>query len=147
MFWKLIQEDDNIRVPPLKQLWVNYRTHNGILGAAGNIVDMIRMMFPGSIDNLRKDSGYFPGCLPSIVLTRDDLWELLVRGDEEKSQIEFGARQVVIVRDQKAKDNLPRELQSAIVLTVFEAKGLEFDDVFLIGKRDSLTHFVPKLTR
>ena len=75
------------------------------------------------------------------------MWELLVRGDEEKSQIEFGARQVVIVRDQKAKDNLPRELQSAIVLTVFEAKGLEFDDVFLIGKRDSLIHFVLKLTR
>ena len=87
---------------------------------------------PGSIDNLPKDQGYFPGSPPFIVTAREDLLQLLIGGDEEKSQIEFGAHQVIIVRTQEAKKTLPNELKGAIVLTVFEAKGLEFDDVFII---------------
>ena len=35
------------------------------------------------------------------------------------------------MRSTEAKKNLPDVLKSAIVLTVFEAKGLEFDDVLL----------------
>ena len=34
---------------------------------------------------------------------------------------------------QAAKEQLPAELQSALTLTIFEAKGLEFDDVFLFN--------------
>ena len=37
------------------------------------------------------------------------------------------------LRKQAAKANLPLELQSALALTIFEAKGLEFDDVFLFN--------------
>ena len=40
---------------------------------------------------------------------------------------------MVLVRDQAAKDSLPPELQSALTLTIFESKGLEFDDVFLFN--------------
>ena len=54
---------------------------------------------------------------------------LLFGSDPQHSQIEFGAHQV---RDQAAKANLPTELQSALAL-IFEAKGLEFDDVFLFN--------------
>eukprot|EP00965_Chrysotila_dentata_P071131 2350722-Pleurochrysis_carterae.AAC.1 len=39
--------------------------------------------------------------------------------------------QVVLVRSQASKKRLPVELESALVLTIFEAKGLEFDDVFI----------------
>ena len=119
-------------MPRVTPLSVNYRTHNGILGAAGEIVGMIQEIFPGSIDKLPKDQGYFPGSPPFIVTEREDLLQLLIGGDEEKSQIEFGAHQVIIVRNQAAKKTLPSELRAAIVLTVFEAKGLEFDDVFII---------------
>ena len=45
-----------------------------------------------------------------------------------------GAQQVVLVRSEEARDKLPSELSaSAIVLTVFEAKGLEFNDVLLVS--------------
>jgi DNA helicase IV len=37
----------------------------------------------------------------------------------------------VIVRDQSQKEELPRCLQNMLCLTVYEAKGLEFDDVIL----------------
>ncbi len=48
-----------------------------------------------------------------------------------KPPVEFGCDQVVIVRDQKAKTTLPSILSHALCLTVYEAKGLEFDDVIL----------------
>ena len=132
MYHELKKTKPEIHVPEVTPLKVNYRTHNGILGAAGEVVAMIQKMFPDSIDKLPKDRGYFPGSPPFIVTEREDLLQLLIGSDEEKSQIEFGAHQVIIVRTAEAKKTLPSELKGAIVLTVFEAKGLEFDDVFLI---------------
>ena len=49
----------------------------------------------------------------------------------ERPAIEFGSEMVVIVRDQEAKRRLPTELKHALCLTVYEVKGLEFDDVFI----------------
>ena len=42
---------------------------------------------------------------------------------EEKSSIEFGAHQAIIVRNQKAKEDLPDEFRGALCLTTNEAKG------------------------
>ena len=33
--------------------------------------------------------------------------------------------------DDEARDSLPEELSFGLVLTIFESKGLEFDDVLL----------------
>ena len=51
--------------------------------------------------------------------------------------IDFGAEQVIIVRDQQAKTRLLAQIRrangstGALVLTVLEAKGLEFKDVLI----------------
>lgn len=39
--------------------------------------------------------------------------------------------QVILVANEMAKEKIPEELELALVLTVYEAKGLEFDDVLL----------------
>lgn len=45
---------------------------------------------------------------------------------------DFGAEQVIIVRDDEAKINLQAALGSmALILTIFESKGMEFDDVLV----------------
>ena len=45
---------------------------------------------------------------------------------------DFGAEQVIIVRDDEAKTDLQAELGSlALILTIFESKGMEFDDVLI----------------
>ena len=45
---------------------------------------------------------------------------------------DFGAEQVIIVRDDEAKINLQTELGSmALILTILESKGMEFDDVLV----------------
>lgn len=45
---------------------------------------------------------------------------------------DFGAEQVIIVRDDEAKTQLQAELGSiALILTILESKGMEFDDVLV----------------
>lgn len=49
-------------------------------------------------------------------------------------QVELGAHQVVLVRSMDSFSLLPKPLQrGALVLTVPQAKGLEFDDVFIVN--------------
>lgn len=45
----------------------------------------------------------------------------------------FGASQVIIVREQAVKNELPEFMKSMLCLTVYESKGLEFDDVILFN--------------
>ena len=48
-------------------------------------------------------------------------------------QVEFGAHQVILGRSQESLDKLPQHLKrsNVIRMTVAQAKGLEFDDVFI----------------
>jgi hypothetical protein len=133
MFYELNQQTSTVRVPEILKLEVNYRTHNGILRCASEIVDIIHCFFPFAVDKLAQDRGHFEGCPPTILTAVgvDDLAILLIGSDEAQSQIEFGAHQAVLVRNQESKDNLPPQFDNALVLTIFECKGLEFDDVFV----------------
>ena len=75
----------------------------------------------------------FNGPTPILIESCEvnDLSLLLISNKREASAIEFGAHQVILVQSKEAKEKLPAILQGAIVLTIFEAKGLEFDDVLL----------------
>ena len=76
---------------------------------------------------------------PMLEVDDDDQFEILEESVvEEESNIKiqaphFGAGQVVIVRSQAVKEELPEFLRSMLCLTVYEAKGLEFDDVILFN--------------
>nr|XP_015212780.1 PREDICTED: TPR and ankyrin repeat-containing protein 1 isoform X1 [Lepisosteus oculatus] len=115
------------------QLYQNYRSHSGILNLASGIVDLLQFFFPESFDRLPRDRGLFDGPKPTVLesCSVSDL-AILLRGNKRKSQpIEFGAHQVVLVANETAKETIPEELTLALVLTIYEAKGLEFDDVLL----------------
>ncbi|XP_062604975.1 TPR and ankyrin repeat-containing protein 1-like [Saccostrea cucullata] len=57
---------------------------------------------------------------------------MLATGKKQStSNIEFGAHQAILVVNDESRDSLPEELQHGIVLTIYEAKGLEFDDILL----------------
>ena len=46
--------------------------------------------------------------------------------------MEFGAKQVILVRDHSMKEELKREIgEAGLILTILQAKGMEFDDVVL----------------
>jgi len=52
-------------------------------------------------------------------------------GGQQIAAPQFGCNQVIIVRDQSAKEYIPEVFRNMLCLTVYEAKGLEFDDVIL----------------
>ncbi|KAM9100051.1 TPR and ankyrin repeat-containing protein 1 isoform 1-T3 [Sarcophilus harrisii] len=115
------------------QLYQNYRSHSGILNLASGVVDLLQHYFPESFDRLPRDAGLFDGPKPTVLesCSVSDL-AILLRGNKRKTQpIEFGAHQVILVANEVAKEKIPEELGLALVLTIYEAKGLEFDDVLL----------------
>ncbi|XP_068717953.1 TPR and ankyrin repeat-containing protein 1-like [Montipora capricornis] len=123
-----------LRVPKkLYQLTYNYRSHAGILHLASSVVDLLLYFFPESFDHLKRDEGLFHGPKPVLLesCSPTDLALLLQGNQRQSSRIEFGAHQVVLVVSNEARKAMPEELKQALVLTIYEAKGLEFDDVLI----------------
>lgn len=121
----------DIAPPTVRQLVKNFRSHANILSLASTVVDMIYHFFPRTIDQLRPDEGNLRGPSPVIIEGKLQDFMLYLVGNERGIPIEFGAHQVIIVRTEEAKKKLPPEMQNSLVMTPLEAKGLEFDDVFL----------------
>lgn len=70
-------------------------------------------------------------CFILKILFYSDL-AVLLRGNMRKtSHIEFGAHQAILVVNEAARDNVPDELHLGLILTIYEAKGLEFNDILL----------------
>ena len=122
-----------VEVPRMYQLVHNYRSHAGILRLASSVVELLTRFFPNSFDPLKRDQGLFEGPRPILLesCSFTDLAMLLQGNKRKTSQIEFGAHQAILVANEAARDSLPEELSLGLVLTIFESKGLEFDDILL----------------
>ena len=136
LFHHMQQESScKVVVPKVHHLTTNYRAHSGILHLASSVTDVLKEYFPYSFDhkNLPREKGLVHGPKPVILheCTASDLAVVLAGHKQTTAMIDFGAHQAILVRNQEAKTSLPPELETAIVLTIFESKGLEFDDVLL----------------
>ena len=123
-----------VRVPNrLYQLTHNYRSHAGILRLASSVVDLLLHYFPESFDRLEKDQGLFEGPKPVLLesCSFGDLAMILRGNRRQSSRIEFGAHQVILVASEEARAQMPDELKQGLILTIYESKGLEFDDVLI----------------
>lgn len=131
---KAMGKHQAVKVPErVYQLTHNYRSHAGILTLASSVVDLMVEFFPETFDLMGKDQGLFPGPLPVLLESCSfcDLAVLLRGNRRHTSEIEFGAHQAILVVNDAAREALPEELRLGVVLTIFEAKGLEFDDILL----------------
>ena len=121
--------------PQLFMLAKNYRSHQGILGLASLVMDMLWNGFPETVDKLEPEVGQIHGPIPVFflgcnvqMLTSSETRAV----DQPKQTLDFGAEQAIIVRDQSTKVKLQAEFKDkALVLTVLQCKGMEFEDVFL----------------
>ena len=132
---KSVGQEAEVVVPDrVYELTHNYRSHAGILNLASSVTDLLSHFFPESFDKLARDQGLFEGPKPVLLesCSFSDL-AVILRGHKRKtSPIEFGAHQVILVAsDEVIRDSLPEELRQALVMTIYEAKGLEFDDVLI----------------
>ena len=127
---KLITQKEIISVPDIFQLRQNFRTHANILKLANMVVKLLLIFFPSTLDKLEDEISTVSGPLPVFLMdTNDVVSELFSKGD---MNYEFGAEQVILVGNNEVKKKV-RSIcgDSALVLTVMEAKGMEFQDVLI----------------
>jgi len=128
----------------LRTLTQNFRSHNGLVAASAAVSGVLQKLFPNDVDHAVAESGFFPGPRPLIIThsSISHIVSILLDADkadsDELEPLDFGANQVILVRSAAARTALlaaapELALVKALVLTVVEAKGLEFNDAFLIG--------------
>ena len=121
--------------PEFFMLPKNYRSHQGILGLASLVMEMLWNGFPETVDKLEPEVGQIHGPIPIFFLSCNV--QMLAATDtrptdQPERSLDFGAEQAIIVRDQSTKARLQADLKDKVlVLTVLESKGMEFEDVFL----------------
>ncbi|XP_047306378.1 uncharacterized protein LOC124909781 [Impatiens glandulifera] len=114
----------------------NFRTHDGVLRLAQSVIDLIYNFFPQSIDFLNPERSLIYGESPVLLESGSDENAIVTifgsSGSMSSNIIGFGAEQVILVRDDDAREEISCYVgKHALVLTITECKGLEFQDVLL----------------
>ena len=132
---KLLMSDDGFSSDFI-QLTKNFRSQQEIIDLGNSIFKILLLVSKGDLEIMPNEesikSGPKPLCL-EVGLEVPDLIEF-----NEKY---LGKEYVVLVRDKDAKLNLPEELKGRFCLTIYESKGLEFDDLLLFDYFDSSESF------
>ncbi|XP_060669556.1 uncharacterized protein LOC132800264 isoform X1 [Ziziphus jujuba] len=118
------------------QLTQNFRTHAGILKLSHSIIELIYCFFPSCIDKLKPESSLIYGEAPILLESGNNENAIIkIFGNPESVSgkiVGFGAEQVILVRDDNARKEISNYVgKQALVLTILECKGLEFQDVLL----------------
>ena len=128
-------KQSDLAKPRMFTLSKNYRSHQGILALASLVMSMIWKGFPETVDKLDPETGFLNGPKPVLFLGCDvDILRSRNVGSGKSSEraAYFGAEQVILVRDTKSKKILQDQVGNvALILTILESKGMEFDDVIL----------------
>ncbi|KAF8535500.1 hypothetical protein BDD12DRAFT_892638 [Trichophaea hybrida] len=118
--------DRDIAIPVLFKLNRNFRSHQGIIALASFIMRLLVKAFPQTVDKMDEETSKCGGPKPVLFIGSD------LSGRALRSGL-FGPGQVVLVRDDDAKKKVLKENgEVALVLTILESKGMEFDDVLLL---------------
>ncbi|KAJ3231965.1 hypothetical protein HDU81_003381 [Chytriomyces hyalinus] len=136
IYQELMPKKAVTEAPKQFALTKNYRSHDGILAVAASVLDILTDLFPNAIDRLKREQGAISGPQPVLVTDspgENGIVDFLRGGKSEGAPIEFGAGQVILVRSLKEALELKTGLTEgyALILTVEQAKGMEFRDVVL----------------
>ncbi|KAI6677276.1 hypothetical protein NL676_038072 [Syzygium grande] len=113
----------------------NFRTHAGILKLAQSVVNLLYHFFPLSIDALGPETSFICGEAPILLESENGesaILSIFGNSDVSGNFVGFGAEQVILVRDDHSRNEVLNLVRGqALVLTIVECKGLEFQDVLL----------------
>lgn len=119
----------------------NWRTQKHVLAVANAVTDVMYHLFPGTVDKLPPESSNVKGELPVLLLPgpqHDPLKHVFTAADAANTSSSSGAaaaslppnlnaQTAVIVRDESSAAPVRKFVgDGALVLTVEEAKGLEY---------------------
>ena len=128
-------DQQHLAQPHIFTLSRNYRSHQGILSVASSVMGLLWKTFPDTVDKLEPEIGTMIGPAPILFQKCDS--SILMHHSKEAStapqhELLFGAEQVVIARDDISKADLAKQVgETVLILTILQAKGMEFDDVIL----------------
>ncbi|KAI3778685.1 hypothetical protein L2E82_08068 [Cichorium intybus] len=121
------------RVSEIFQLKQNSRTHSGVIKLAQSIIDILYCYFAHSIGILEPEASLISGEAPVLLKSGNDKNAIVtIFGGIGTSRdvVGFGAEQVILVRDDYAKTEVCKYVgKQALVLTIVECKGLEFQSM------------------
>jgi superfamily I DNA/RNA helicase len=112
----------------------NFRTHDGVLKLSQSIIDLLYRFFPQSIDVLQPETSLVNGEAPILLGSGNNQNTISTifgnSGKAGRSFVGFGAEQVILVRDDHVRKEITNYVgKQALVLTIVECKGLEFQVV------------------
>ncbi|CAG8552607.1 4844_t:CDS:10 [Diversispora eburnea] len=117
------------------ELNINFRSHHGIIKLASSVTDLIKHFFPDSIDSLKPEHGEVGGPRPIMVkeMSEIEVFNAFAENNQSDDNIDLGAEQVIIVRNEEDKIHVKNIIgeKAGFVMTVYETKGMEFNDVLL----------------
>ncbi|RPD59343.1 hypothetical protein L226DRAFT_495257 [Lentinus tigrinus ALCF2SS1-7] len=123
-------------------LTTNYRSHAGIVECANSVVTLLIKYWPDSVDRLPPEYGQIAGSKPKWYSSeRAEVRRALFTDADSGASIDFGHKQCILVRNNAARDRLRKEMNSSIgtILTIYDSKGLEYDDVLLYNPFEDST--------
>ncbi|KAM7467346.1 hypothetical protein LguiB_014908 [Lonicera macranthoides] len=125
-------------VAEISKLKQNFRTHDGVLKLAHSVIELLYRFFRDTIDILEAETSLICGELPLLLEPGNDQDAIATifgnRGSVGGKIVGFGAEQVILVRDDCARVEVSNYVgKQALVLTIVECKGLEFQDVLLFN--------------
>ncbi|KAA8532333.1 hypothetical protein F0562_032412 [Nyssa sinensis] len=108
----------------------NFCTHAGVLNLAQSVVDPLYHFFPSSIDKLSPENSPLCGEAPILLESKDNedaIITIFENSGNGGNVVSFGAEQVILVRDDFLRESISHYIgKKALVLTILECKGLEF---------------------
>ena len=109
----------------------NFRTHAGVLKLAQSVIDLLYRFFPQSVDILSPETSLIYGEAPVLIEPGENENAIITMfGNTQNvggNMFGFGAEQVILVRDDSARKEISDHVgKQALVLTILECKGLEF---------------------
>ncbi|KAI3941858.1 hypothetical protein MKW92_001566 [Papaver armeniacum] len=133
-----VKDKDQSRVSEIFQLNQNFRTHAGVLHLSQSVIELLYHFFPHSIDILSPETSLIYGEAPVLLESVKDENAIITifgnscGGNSGEKMVGFGAEQVILVRDENARKEILEQIgKQALVLTIVECKGLEFQVITL----------------
>jgi superfamily I DNA/RNA helicase len=114
----------------------NFRTHDGVLKLSESVIELLYHFFPHSIDVLQPETSLIYGEAPILLGSGNNQNTIITIfgniGKAGRSIVGFGAEQVILVRDDHVRKEITKYVgKQALVLTIVECKGLEFQVVIM----------------
>lgn len=113
----------DLKVPEIKYLNLNFRSSGSIVELSNCLLDIKASLLGLSSDQLLED-WKFKSRPPMVVVS-------VKESDMIDALITTGAKKTILVRTEKEKEKLKQRLDTELIFTIYEAKGLEFNTVLL----------------